>query len=108
MATSTRLKNRSKEAYDEAADTVERGAASARRMGRKAAHRAEEAWDDTSHSIEDMATEAGRKLSYLYNEGSTRAQESAEYAREAVQSRPLAALAGAFVAGLFASALFRR
>lgn len=108
MATSTRIKNRVRETADEISDTATRGYNTAKRGGRKAINRAEEAWEDGSHTIEDMASEAGRKLSYLYHEGSAKAQESAEMARDAVHNRPLAALAGAFAAGLFASLLLRR
>lgn len=108
MATSTRLKNRAKQTIDDTADTVQRGVRKARRAGHHAADRAEQAWDNGSDTIEDMATEAGRKLSHLYHEGSTKAEETAESARDMVQKRPLTALAGAFVAGLVASAFLRR
>lgn len=106
--TSTKLKNRARETVDEISDTAERSYNGAKRMGRKAAHRAEEAWEGGSNTIEDMASEAGRKLNHLYHDGSAKAQETAEYARDAVQTRPLTALAGAFVAGLVASAFLRR
>lgn len=104
----TNLKNRLHTAASNASAKADRTLAAARRTKNHLQDEAEDLIDNGSSHLEDLANQTGRALHQAYEEGQARLTETAETARDMVQQRPLAALAGAFVAGLFASALLRR
>lgn len=109
MRTSTsQAKNRFHRAAASASNTADRAISSAKRGKDRLREEADDLIESGSSTLEDLANQTGRALHNAYEEGQAKLNETAETAREMVQTRPLATLAGAFVAGLFASMLIRR
>jgi hypothetical protein len=90
---------------DERADDA---IASVRRGKNHLRDEADDAIDTGGQYLEDIANQTGRALHRAYAETNEKLTDTAESARDMVHANPLLALGGAFVAGLFASALLRR
>lgn len=105
MATIRQKANRlADQGLNEAEDDIENVRGAKNRLNRRYASQL----DDTEGNLSNMAEDMGRELRETYDSGMEYLHEGADTARRTVQKNPLLALAGAFVGGMVASALFRR
>lgn len=87
-----------------AEDGLENLRSAKNRTNRRYAARADSIEDNLGH----MAENVGRELRETYESGMDYLSDGTENARRTVQNNPLLAVAGAFIGGMVAAALFRR
>lgn len=103
-----RLTKKLNDAAESAEELAEQGKAYANRKMGKARRQIEDLGDDSHSLMEDAMEGAGELARTVASKGQKSAAVAKDYATDAMQTNPMAVMAGAFAAGMVVASLFRR